>query len=438
MKDSDWITIFKLKEFTSYFDIKDLIQLSLCCQKFRKCLIIEISRSFNFTSFVKNHDYKSCTVVEEDEEYKIIEPLLAELCSIDEAGLVYYVHNPYKPLTSKFIESKDQFVSDLKQLQNQPILLKIKFLADYHYLLYDVPSVFTKLSTIIISGSQLKLEELQYLLNNLKYLSDLELSKNRLLQYSQDLNQTFINWSDSLKKLKIFDNVIAYLQDNENSVPSDYGFMQTTAVESIKLAPKCLSKLVYFECNSFSLQFEAYGYWKFFQHNPQIKDLKIGCHRFNFHLFTAISCIEGLDHLDLISNSYNMSESELNHIPLNNTVTKLTIHLNNSFERGDKLIEKFPNLKELFIEMSSESYYDLFALMKKFPNINSLKLKINLKSSEIVDITFPKLDNLTSLVLNLNSSIDFSDFNCNVSSCTNLKGIKFTKNGQTFQWISLI
>jgi hypothetical protein len=133
-----------------------------------------------------------------------------------------------------------------------------------------------------------------------------------------------------------------------------------------------------------------------------------------------------------------MSESELSHIPLNNKVKNLTIHLNNNFERVNEIIEKFPKLKELSIETSSEKYYDLFALMKKFPNINSLKLKVDLKSSNAVDITFPKLDNLTSLVFNLNSSINFHDVNCNINSCSKLKGIKFTKNGQTSKWKSLI
>jgi hypothetical protein len=410
MKDSDWIVIFKLNEFINYLDNNALIRLSLGCKLFRKCLTPVIFSYFNFTSYVELGPYNSCIISN----------------SVHKSDRIRtYIHNPFKPLSVDLDKNKAQFNLDLKLLPNKPIKLLV-YDADYYYhLLYDVPSVFTNLTTIIISDSSLQFELFQCLLDNTCCLDILELSNSTLIQSFQSQNLDAVSWPSSLKKIKACNNKIVRVDDGQSIMLFFNGYIQGNSIDQLSFSLKNLPKLVYFEYQLFLEQFDDENLWGFLKLNSQIKCLKILVAEFHLELFEAIQHITCLSSLDLKFLTYNY-EVDYNNLAVINSVSFLTITLYNRPDINDLIIEKFPNLTELTVEMDSKDFEKLINLTKKLFSIKNLNLKINLDYLYISEFNFPKVDNLKDLEFILGWSIYLNDIIWKVDSCSNLKLVKFT------------
>ncbi|KXN67823.1 hypothetical protein CONCODRAFT_79990 [Conidiobolus coronatus NRRL 28638] len=416
MSNTNWIVVFKLNEFISCFNDKELIQLSMSCKKLRACLTPTIFKTYNFCSFIDTRNYKGYDIAEDDEDYERDE---------DEDDIIY-IRNPYKQLTRKFIENKVQFNQDLKLYPCKPKLFSVCYLKDYSYLLYDISDAFSTLSGVILTKLYCKIETIQYLLDNLKYLSNFELSSNYIFQYSQNNTQIPINWPISLKKLKIGSNMVAYVEDKESSILTKRDAILDLHVQLLSLTPKYLPKLKHFDYVFSIQQDEIDGFSSFIELNPQLENLKIVGFSVHPQLFRTIKFIDKLTCLSLNFTVYKLSESDFTSLPDLSTVACLIIHLDYNSIEVHKLIDKFPNLKELTVEMYDEIFEELYVLSKNYPKIKTLNVKIHLKYFASKMIILPKLENLTSLEIILNRSNYFNHTDWNADSCPNLNVVKFS------------
>ncbi|KXN67714.1 hypothetical protein CONCODRAFT_10165 [Conidiobolus coronatus NRRL 28638] len=167
MIEPNWITIFKLKDFNGYLKTSELIQLRMSCKKFRSLLNFTVRENFNFVSFVESNKYKSYVINEcftlseaesngsdrEEDDYNSDGDVSD---SNNSWADVLHLQNPYKPLTEEFIESKNRFKSDLNLYRTQPKKLSLHLCKDHYYLLCVIPSIFSKLSSLVITNSHIK------------------------------------------------------------------------------------------------------------------------------------------------------------------------------------------------------------------------------------------------------------------------------------------
>ncbi|KXN70325.1 hypothetical protein CONCODRAFT_70788 [Conidiobolus coronatus NRRL 28638] len=412
MKDSNWIIIFRLKEFSNYFTKDELIQLSLGCKVFRSCLSRYIFNSFNFRSFTDIGKYNDSII--SDNEH------------INDHNRVY-IYNPFKPLDSDLTKSKAQFNLDLKLFPNQPMELVVQSAEYYYHILYDIPNVFTKLTTVIISHSILQCELFQDLLNNLDCLNSLELSNSSLIQFTKSSDITPIEWPSSLKRLKVCNNKTVRVEDRQKNIILVNGRVQSSSNGNLTFTLKHLPKLTSFEYQLLFLQFDDENLWEFLKLNSQIKNLIIRVPDFHPELFAAIQCIDNLSVLHLKFMIYNTFEVDYNNLPILNNITSLTITLYDKPDINNIIIDKFPNLAELTVEIDSKDTIKLATMTKKLSNVKNLNLKITFQRLKIKKFVFPKLDNLYSLEFILDNGIYLNDIDWNFDSCSNLKLVKFSK-----------
>jgi hypothetical protein len=417
MKDTEWILIFKLKEFIDYFYINDLIQLSLICKKFRNCLSSNIFSTFNFNNFTNMGNYKTCVISSIENRY---------------GSNVVHLHTAYNPLNSEMIDNIIKFNLDIKLFPIRSKKLEIRYAEQYFYLLKDIPNLFTKLTTMAISNSKIKFETLQYLLDSITCLDNVELSNNKLMHNSLRGTAVYIEWPNSLKNLKICTNMISRVDAENNFISPLTLIFRLTPTDYPLLYLKHLSKLKYFEYKHICLQPEYENLCEFLKLNPQIASLKMSVTAFHPKLLAAIKYIDNLYSLNLSYERDQMSEVEYNHISTLNTIGFLTITIHDFCKNYDKIINKFPNLADLLVEMDCSSLEKLSTLIKKLPSTNNLHLKINLEHSSALKLSFPKLDNLKSLELVLNSTTSIKNISWNIDSCPNLKLVKFSKAKDQF------
>jgi hypothetical protein len=414
MKDTDWIIIFRLKEFSDYFTKDELIRISLSCKAFRSCLSRSIFSSFNFSSFAYIGKYNDCII--SDSEY------------ISDQNRTY-IHNPFKPLNRDLTKSKAQFSLDLKLFPNKPMELVVHNAEYYYHLLYDIPNVFTKLTTVTISHSSLQYELFQYLLNNISCLNNLELSNCSLIQFAKSSDITPIEWPNSLKRLKACNNKTVRVEDRQKNILLVNGRVQSSSNGNLAFSLKHLPKLVSFEYRLLFLQFDDENLWEFLKLNSQIKSLVIRVPDFHPELFAAIQCIDNVSTLNLKFMIYNTFEVDYSSLPTLNNITCLTITLYDKPDINDIIIDKFPNLTELTVEIDSKDSMKLATMTKKLSNVKSLSLKITFQRLKVKKFVFPKLDNLYNLEFILDYGTYLNDIEWNVDSCTNLRLVKFSKAG---------
>jgi hypothetical protein len=438
--EANWIIIFKLKDFNAYLSTSELIQLSMGCKKFRNLLNITACMSFNFVSFVESNTYKSYAIDEfstlseagnnvndrEEYEYNSNNEDEDENGSENSWADVLHLQNPYKPLTEEFIESKNRFSSDLNLYKSQPKHLLLHLCKDYYYLLCSIPSIFSKLSLLVITNSHIKVEIFQHLLDSLVNLESLEFSRSYLLQYSPSYKQSSIKWPTSLTKLKFTDNYASFIKDQERPVILYEGEIKNSTCLYLKLSPQHLQKLTTFECRVFGGQSEVDGVMEFISLNPCIKKLKIGGSNLNRKLFDAIKFHLNLNHLELSYFRYDILEPELVNFPILSSITYLSISLRDLADNLDQIIEKLPNLSRIFIEMRYGSFDKLIDLASKLPKVKSLNLKMYYRRKHPIEIHLPKIDNLISLEFALNSFSAFAKVKLNLDACKSLKLVKFS------------
>jgi hypothetical protein len=192
MKNADWNNIIKSKDFTDYLNNEELIQLSMSSHKIRKYYSKDIIKCFNFSAFVDFRGYKSTVIAEKYNKF---------------GDLHYHLLNPYIPLTSDLTESKIQFVQDMKIFNKDLRKMVIHNSIDYSYLLYEIPAIFPKIKTLVITNSVLTIELLQHLFNNLKNLEDLEVCENIFIHDNEGIDDYIVEWPTSLISLKLSDNM---------------------------------------------------------------------------------------------------------------------------------------------------------------------------------------------------------------------------------------
>jgi hypothetical protein len=324
-------------------------------------------------------------------------------------------------------KSKAQFNLDLRLIPNKPIKLIVYNSEYYYHLLCDIPSVFTKLTTMVVSHSSLRCEILQYLLDNIKCLDSLELSNSSLIQLDPSSNFVPINWPNSLKKLKACNNRIARVEDRQRDLLLVNGRVQNSLNANLIFTLKHLPKLVSFEYRLLALQFDDENLWEFLKLNPQITNLIIRVPNYHPTLFSAIKSIDNLSNLHLVFMIYSNFEVDYINLPILYSIVSLTVNLYDKPGISDILIGKFPNLVDLTVEMDSKDSVKLTSMTKKLLNVKNLSLKIIFQSLNIKKFTFPKIDNLNSLEFVLNSDTYLNDIDWNVDSCPNLKVVNFSK-----------
>ncbi|KXN67718.1 hypothetical protein CONCODRAFT_80021 [Conidiobolus coronatus NRRL 28638] len=414
MKDLNWELVFKLKEFKAYYNSWDLNELSMTCKKFRNLLNSAVFKNFNFIAYVEANGYKSfkTEVVEEEEEINEANtprnnnPDFA-MCILprnrDYKADVSNRINPYLPLTDEYIECKNQFKSDLKNLHIQPKQVGLYYSKDYYYLLRDIPDAFSKLSTLTITYSHLTVESLQHMLDNLNYLENFELTRY---------------------------NFASFVKDKLNPIRLYTGEITNAGSTYLRLTPKHLPKLTNLECKVFGQDHEIEYLDNFLKLNTQIKNLKIGGGNLSKKTFDIFKSYENLTHLELSYLGYELSESDFNDFPILNRVSHLSILLRSDAESLHQLILKFPNLTSCLIEAIFGDFDQFYDICINLPKIKNLYLKKHSSWGHPIEITLPKIDNLTGIEFSLHSFSEYEKFKMNADSCKNLKSIKFIEDGE--------
>ncbi|KXN67709.1 hypothetical protein CONCODRAFT_86804 [Conidiobolus coronatus NRRL 28638] len=446
MNNLNWELVFKLKEFKAYYNSWDLNELSMGCKEFRKLLHSAVFKSFNFIAYVEANGYKSLkTDVNEEEDSNENDNNAAnnngedddyvdfEMCSLpidpEYIADISNIINPYLPLTQEYIESKNQFNSDLKNYHSRPKQVVLYHSKDYYYLLRDIPDVFSRLSTLTIAYSHLTVESLQHLLDSLSHLENFELTRCYLFQYPLEQNQIPINWPYSLVKFNFSDNFASFVEDKLSPIRLYNGEITNASNSYLKLFPKHLPKLTDLVCEVFGQDPEIECLEEFLKLNTQIKSLKIGGGSLNKKIFYIIKSYENLTHLELDYISYNLRGSSLNEFPILSRISHLSILLRNYLENLDLFILKFPNLSSCLIEAIYGDFDQFYDLCIKLPNIKSLKLKQHSSWGHPIEIILPKIDNLTGIEFSLHSFSEYEKFKMNADSCKNLNSVKFTEYG---------
>jgi hypothetical protein len=412
MKDSNWIIVLKLKDFVHYFSIDDLIQLSLICKKFRNCLSPIIFNTFNFSNFTKNMSYETCNTFNSEHG--------------NSSYMIYY-SSLVKQLNSKMIESKNQFKLDLKLLPNPPRKLEIYDIEKVYYLLYDIPNVFSKLTTMAISNSTFQFKILQYLLDNLYCLDNIALSSNNLLQYAPRSTQIAISWPSTLKKLKVSNNNVIYIEHSEEPALLTLEYMHNIPIDYLVFSLKRLHKLKSFEHGKFYLQNNDDNICEFLKLNSQLTSLKILHSSFNPEIFSSIKQIENLSSLYLSYNNYEISEVNYSNATDLTNVEFLAITLSRISEINCKIIEKFPNLTNLLVEMHCVDLEKLSILANNLNSVKNLSLKININLLDSKELNIANIDCLKRIEFIMHYGTYIDDINLGVSFCSNLKVVEFSK-----------
>ncbi|KXN70324.1 hypothetical protein CONCODRAFT_170858 [Conidiobolus coronatus NRRL 28638] len=190
---------------------------------------------------------------------------------------------------------------------------------------------------------------------------------------------------------------------------------------------KHLRNLVSFEHEKFYLQNNDDNICEFLKLNPQLTSLKILHSSFNPEMFSSIKYIENLSNLYLSCRNYEINEPDYSNIPTITSVTSLTISLSRISEIGWKIIEKFPNLTELLVQMHCSDLDKLSTLAKMLSSVKSLSLKIILNLAYSKELNIPNIDNLKGLEFIMQYGTYIDDIKLNISSCPNLNVAKFSK-----------
>jgi hypothetical protein len=268
---------------------------------------------------------------------------------------------------------------------------------------------------------------LQYLLDNLCCLDNIELSNNNLVQCTPRSSQTGVNWPSSLKKLKVSNNNVVYVEQNGELALLPENDIHGIPMDIMLFSLNSLQYLVSFEHEKFYLQNNDDNICEFLKLNPQLENLKISHSNFNPEIFSSIKHIDKLSNLYLTCRNYEISEVDYSNIPFITTVTSLTISLSRISEISCNIIEKFPNLTDLLVQMHCSDLDKLSTLAKMLSSVKNLSIKIILNLAYSKELNIQNLDNLKGLEFILQYGTYIDDIKLNVSSCSNLKVVKFSK-----------
>ncbi|KXN66268.1 hypothetical protein CONCODRAFT_11935 [Conidiobolus coronatus NRRL 28638] len=406
MNNSDWNTIIKLKEFNENLSNKDLIQLSMSSKKSRNNLTKEAFNTFNLLSFTSSKDYSSISFDEKAGKYG------------DKFDTFI---NPFKPLSSKLIESKMKFINDLKQFNVSPKSLLVYNYREYHYLLSEISNIFANITFLAFNRSTFTADVLHSLFENLKSLEKLELTCNLIIYNKENSNDYSITFPISLRSLKLSGNGAIAIQDKIKSTVNDKYVVDVRTYQH-------LPNLKNFEhFMGFSSPGDKEELFEFIKLNPQLNSLKLSGDAFYFDLFDIIKDCENLTNLKLNCVIYmpdliDYQIPQLQHIK----------HLHLVFVDEDYesfLKYRLHNVTEFILESYGEYTRKNKRFIEKFTKLKSLKFIFKKEFDYSKKISINGLANLENIEVNFNyEKGSFNPMNFIVKTCKKLKLITFTKN----------
>jgi hypothetical protein len=380
MNNNDWINILKLNGLRDYLSNNDSIQLSTSSKKLRRLFFKDSIKTFNFSSFATTKDYPSLFIKQETGKYG------------DKTNTFI---NPFKPLTNELIESKKKFNNDLKIFNGSPKKIVVDDFGRYHYLLNEAPIIFPNITTLVLNNSEFTIDLFQYMLDNFKYLENLELTENILFHNAENSHEYTINYPISLKSLKLGNNRVMMVQDKINPISITGNKYATPAHEfngTYQHLPNLAALDHNTECN---WPYENGDLFEFIRLNPQLESLKLSGNAFNFELFDIIKDYENLTHFVFDCHHYWMDLEDYE-MPVLHNIKQL--HLKIGIESLDEIfIGNFPNVNDLIIEFDGRINNRENDLIESFKNLKSLKLVSGDKTCSIVELTLPELNNLENL-----------------------------------------
>jgi hypothetical protein len=413
MKDINWFIVFKLRELSECLCDHDLIQLSMSSKMLRQHLNNIAFSTFNFHPFVSNGDYRRTIIKEEGTEDRF---------------KIFHFINPYKSLTFELTESKKRFSNDLKIFNKNTKKFVLIDSMGYFYFLYEIPSIFPNITTLVLNDSAFTMKVLQHLLDSLKCLKNLDLTENTIFKDAEISNEYTISYPISLKSLKLGENGVIMVQDKFNPIGIKKVKQDSSRTYEFNGTYQHLPNLVTFEYDmSYEYPEEDGDLFQFIILNPQLKCLKLSGIVFNYDLFHIIKDLKSLAHLEY-NCGYMNEDLENYEMPVLHSTNHL--HLGITTNTVDNMmIGKFPSVVELVKEIDGNTSHQNDILAKSFPNLKSLRYIISHDAGNIYNFTLPELKYLESLEVNLNyKDANFENFKWNVSACDKLKSITFTKN----------
>ncbi|KXN65024.1 hypothetical protein CONCODRAFT_13539 [Conidiobolus coronatus NRRL 28638] len=301
----------------------------------------------------------------------------------------------------KFVKNEaDKELFDISKLNPEledgwkPSKLIIRVYNKY-YLLENITSVFTVLTSLVISSSRTKAKTFQYLLDNITYLESLSLSDTSLydIPYS---DSALVNWPTSLKKLKIYNNKSSYYNGN-NTVLAVSNISGHFKYSKLSFSSRNLPNLKYLHYST-NIQTRGLEIIDFLALNPQIKHLKLTGNCFYTKLLATIKSVYRLSNLSLDFRVYSTIEAELKNISQLNNISCLTIA------------------------------WECFGDINQIPTIKDIVLKVEIRSIGVKIFKFPESSNLKEVEFNFSSFKRFEVVKWDASACPKLKLIKFVKN----------
>jgi hypothetical protein len=413
MNAVNWSYIFKIKEFKTYIENDDLIQLSIVSKKFRNSLKYTIYEYFNFRNLVKMKNYKSCILSEYND---------------DNENSVYYTVNFYKSLDSEFIDGKDSFKSDLESFSYNTSNLVLIDVTDYHYLFYQIPSIFYNLKTLIIDSTVIMQDILQYLFDNLNYLEDLELIGNRIYKRMED-SKIFINWPTNLKKLELGLNLVGHVDERADDIILRPNMEFNDDFSYLSLHPKEVPNLLLLDyMPSLYDDIDCNDLLEFLRVNQSIRSLIIRINRFNPAIFNFVKSYQNLTHLELSDlDLFSVIDTELIDSQICNNLRSLDICIHHDNGFLDILAQQFPNLTVLTLRSIELEFSELCSHISKFQNLKKFKLEDYGLPGGSKELQFENFKNLQSFELSSGIAINFEEFNFIIDTSPKLKLIKFSR-----------
>jgi hypothetical protein len=349
----------------------------------------------------------------------------------------FFLINPYLDCSDRFGISYRVFGLDIEKFQNYPRKLNLDEVKDYYYLLYKIPDIFNNLETLIVDGSRITFEVFEYLLNNLNFLQNLELSDSTLIKFNQNSNNYSINWPLNLKKLVFVDNKIIFVRDTESPLLLKPGDQLALNSESLYISPKYLPNLISLDYkkhtstdypSSIDID-EIDDLHSFLQLNNHIKKLIMCFDHYSSALFKIIELFNNLTHLDISkTNKEVFRKSELDNLPVMNNLKCLNLGLIENPTVFKILSQKFPNLTQLIARFHYNMLPQLCYSTKELKNLKNLNLGLYKQFSNSILFDFPSLNNLESLEISLGEYEEFEDVRWYARYCPKLTKVQFIRH----------
>jgi hypothetical protein len=416
-------------------------------KKVRECLLPEFFNFFNLGLFIKDKNYKGGVITKDCEEYKELHVSLRQA----DTGEGYYksefIRNFYQPLPKDYIESKKRFQSDLNQLPFRPKKLQLSNIHGYDYLIYDLCTFFPNINALSISFCKIQFEVVQYLLDNLIYLEDLEIVNSTLYMYRESSNRYSINWPLNLKRLNVERNYGYFINTNEDYIKITSGISVSFSSDFINrrvlaphtdfsYMPKYLPKLHTLTLNlsdtiSSNIAYNPEQNIAFLKLNTHVRYLRLYFWHFRPDFLEIIKCFNNLKKLKLQIDIFEniIAFKDIRTPPLS-SLKYLDLRGCRDSSINAVLFEHFPNLIDFSFHPNSGNINEIHNYGSSFEKLKSLKkLKLFNSSFNLINKTFklPKLKNLESVEFCTGGFNNLNILTTKPRSCPNLKIVKFSR-----------